>query len=74
MAWRLSSAIWISTEASGLTWMRMKGSSSAVGAAALGADMDASALAGRSMWRRMRLRYAACCLLVSCKASAGRDE
>ncbi len=65
MAWRLSSAIWISTEASGLTWIRMNGSGSAVGAAPLGAAIEASALAGRSKWRMMRLRYAACCLLVS---------
>ena len=66
MAWRLSSAIWISTDASGLTWIRMNGSGRAVGTDAPAAPSVAARVPeGRSMWRRMRLRYAACCLLVS---------
>lgn len=64
-AWRLSSEIWISTAASGLTWIRMKGSFRGVGPVPVRAASE-SMLVGLSACRTSRFLYALCCLLVSC--------
>jgi len=64
-AWRLSSEIWISTAASGLTWIKMKGSFRGVGPVPVRAASE-SMLVGLSACRTSRFLYALCCLLVSC--------